>query len=51
VPIKLQNRTFAPRLFTTLLTIVIGGLDMVGRQIPALGATAAAERIAQAMLL
>ena len=34
--------------FNNLLTIVIGGLDMVGRQIPALGATAAAERIARA---
>ena len=34
--------------FNNLLTIVIGGLDMVGRQIPALGATTAAERIARA---
>jgi PAS domain S-box-containing protein len=34
--------------FNNLLTIVIGGLDMVGRQIPALGATPAAERIARA---
>jgi PAS domain S-box-containing protein len=34
--------------FNNLLTIVIGGLDMIGRQIPALGATAAAERIARA---
>src|SRR4030088_1868248 len=34
--------------FNNLLTIVIGGLDMGGRQIPALGATAAAERIARA---
>jgi len=34
--------------FNNLLTIVIGGLDMVGRQIPALGATAAADRIARA---
>ena len=34
--------------FNNLLTIVIGGLDMIGRQLPALGTTAAAERIARA---
>jgi signal transduction histidine kinase len=34
--------------FNNLLTIVIGGLDMIGRQLPALGTNAAAERIARA---
>jgi signal transduction histidine kinase/CheY-like chemotaxis protein len=34
--------------FNNLLTIVLGGLDIIGRQLPALGATPAAERIARA---
>ena len=31
--------------FNNLLTIVLGGLDLIGRQLPALGASAAAEHI------
>jgi signal transduction histidine kinase len=31
--------------FNNLLTIVIGGLEMIGRQIPNLGASAAAQRV------
>jgi PAS domain S-box-containing protein len=31
--------------FNNLLTIVLGGLDLIGRQLPMLGASAAAERI------
>ena len=31
--------------FNNLLTIVLGGLDLIGRQLPALGASGAAERI------
>jgi len=34
--------------FNNLLTIVMGGLDVIGRQIPALGASAAAERVVRA---
>ena len=34
--------------FNNLLTIVMGGLDAIGRQLPALGALPAAERIARA---
>ncbi len=34
--------------FNNLLTIVIGGLDMIGRQLPALGQLPAADRIARA---
>jgi signal transduction histidine kinase len=34
--------------FNNLLTIVLGGLDIIGRQLPALGSTPTAERIARA---
>ena len=34
--------------FNNLLTVVLGGLDSIGRQIPMLGHSAAAERIARA---
>ena len=34
--------------FNNLLTIVLGGLDMIGRQLPALGQLPAADRIARA---
>ena len=34
--------------FNNLLTIVMGGLDIIGRQLPALGTSAASERIARA---
>jgi len=34
--------------FNNLLTIILGGLDMIGRQLPALGETAAAARITRA---
>lgn len=34
--------------FNNLLTIVLGGLDMIGRQLPALGASPAVERITRA---
>jgi PAS domain S-box-containing protein len=34
--------------FNNLLTIVMGGLDVIGRQIPALGASAATERVIRA---
>src|SRR5215208_6595923 len=34
--------------FNNLLTIVLGGLDLIGRQLPALGETAAAARISRA---
>jgi PAS domain S-box-containing protein len=34
--------------FNNLLTIVLGGLDVIGRQLPALGSSPAAERIARA---
>ncbi len=34
--------------FNNLLTSVMGGLDVIGRQIPALGASAAAERVVRA---
>jgi signal transduction histidine kinase/CheY-like chemotaxis protein len=33
--------------FNNLLTVVLGGLDLIGRQLPTLGASAAAERIAR----
>ena len=33
--------------FNNLLTVVLGGLDIIGRQLPALGAAPAAERIAR----
>jgi len=33
--------------FNNLLTIVLGGLDIIGRQLPALGASPAAERVAR----
>ena len=33
--------------FNNLLTIVMGGLDIIARQVPALGASAAAERVAR----
>jgi signal transduction histidine kinase/CheY-like chemotaxis protein len=32
--------------FNNLLTVVLGGLDIIGRQLPALGASPAAERVA-----
>ncbi len=35
--------------FNNLLTIVIGGLDAIGRQLPSLGASTATERIARAV--
>ena len=35
--------------FNNLLTIVIGGLDAIGRQLPSLGASTASERIARAV--
>jgi signal transduction histidine kinase len=34
--------------FNNLLTIVVGGLEMIGRQLPALGETPAAVRVARA---
>jgi PAS domain S-box-containing protein len=34
--------------FNNLLTIVMGGLDIIGRQVPALGSSAAAARVARA---
>jgi PAS domain S-box-containing protein len=34
--------------FNNLLTIVLGGLDMIARQLPALGSSPAADRIARA---
>jgi len=34
--------------FNNLLTIILGGLDIIGRQLPALGASPAAERAARA---
>jgi CheY-like chemotaxis protein len=34
--------------FNNLLTIVLGGLDIIGRQLPALGGSPTAERIARA---
>jgi len=34
--------------FNNLLTIVLGGLDIIGRQLPGLGASPAAERISRA---